>query len=131
MNTIEYDSTLYSAIPRFSSVFFIFLHISLFSIRENRIETKMNTKKNKKSKKSELFEVEAILNRKFENGKKFFLIKWKNCPETENLWVLEEDMSCSHMISDFEIRERMRLKRKIDEATVPISKRQKNQKVSI
>jgi hypothetical protein len=41
----------------------------------------------------EEFEIEGILNHKVKNGKTHFLIRWKNCPHTEDSWEPEENVT--------------------------------------
>lgn len=93
----------------------------------------MNNKTGQNYKKGTYFEVENILKDIIENGKRKFLVKWKNYSDSWNGWVEEEDMSCPNMISEYESKKRTQLKRKIEETDELglSSKRRKNQEVII
>lgn len=93
----------------------------------------MNNKNKQNYKKGKYFVVEDILKDKIENGKKKFLVKWKNYSDSYNQWVDEKDLSCPDLILEFEKRERSQLKRKMEETAElgPSMKRRKNQGVII
>lgn len=78
--------------------------------------------------KGEVYDVENILKKKIVNGKKFYLVKWENFPESESTWEVASNIFSSELVDDFERRERRKLKRKFsykDEADVIAPKRKK------
>ena len=42
--------------------------------------------------KDKVFHVEEILDQKREKDQKWVLVRWKNCPQKFNSWVLEQDV---------------------------------------
>eukprot|EP00050_Salpingoeca_kvevrii_P002478 m.194564 g.194564 ORF g.194564 m.194564 type:complete len:1277 (+) comp10619_c5_seq5:558-4388(+) len=48
------------------------------------------------------FDVEAILEDRLENGTRFFLVKWLDCPEEESSWISEENMLCVDLIAEYD-----------------------------
>lgn len=96
----------------------------------------MNKKEEKKKAKTvgEVYDVEKILGKKIENGKKFYLVKWENYPESKNTWEKASNILSIDLIDDFENAERNKLKRKFsdeDEADAIVPKRKKHNVSSI
>lgn len=65
---------------------------------------KVTSKRFKKSKKpnEEVFSVEKITQKKIQDGKVFYLLKWHGYPESENTWEPEENLSCPDLIERYE-----------------------------
>lgn len=55
-----------------------------------------------KSEDDDYYEVEKILDKKFENEKIFYLVKWKHFPDTDTSWEPEENMQkCTKLVEIF------------------------------
>jgi len=50
---------------------------------------------------SEVYEVEAILDKKVEGEKIKYFVTWTGYGPEENQWVFEEDMNCPNLIAEF------------------------------
>ncbi|RWS05468.1 Chromobox protein-like protein [Dinothrombium tinctorium] len=50
------------------------------------------------------YEVERVVEKKKQNGKTFYLLKWKGYSEEENTWEPEENVTCSELLKEFEER---------------------------
>ncbi|GJQ78944.1 hypothetical protein Trydic_g111 [Trypoxylus dichotomus] len=89
---------------------------NLKSKKQKEIKTKNKKKNNIKKKDSRLskdsneddwdeneeFEVERILEVHHKrDGSREFLVSWKGYPQSQNSWVVEEDMTCSDLIAKF------------------------------
>lgn len=88
-----------------------------------------NNKKYKNNK--EVYEVEAILDTKIENGTKKFLVKWKNYPESTNSWEKESNCHCPKMVAEYEKHMKQQSKRKINESNESDAKPTKRFKKSV
>lgn len=72
-------------------------------MKRSKTKTTTNSKSNTKSYSSGYFVVEKVLDKKFENGKAFYLIKWKDYPDSDNSWLPEENVAtCRKLIEEFE-----------------------------
>lgn len=47
------------------------------------------------------YEVEKIVGEKIEYGKRYFLVKWKGWPESDNSWETEKSVDCFELIEKF------------------------------
>lgn len=47
------------------------------------------------------YEVEKIVGEKIEYGSRFFLVKWKGWPESDNSWEAEKSVDCYELIEKF------------------------------
>lgn len=45
--------------------------------------------------------VEKILNHRINNGKRQYLLKWKNYDESENTWENEENLNCKELLEEY------------------------------
>lgn len=62
-------------------------------------------KSRKPTAKGPIFEVESLLDRKFKDGQRFYLVKWLNYPSSANTWEPYEGVShLKDMIKDCERR---------------------------
>lgn len=141
--SVSINQLLFTAFNHFGSMLFewfvfrvpIKFNFLLYFIFQNlhRKLSKMSNKTKRNYRTGKYFVVEDILKDKIENGKKSFLVKWKNYSDSRNEWVEEKDLSCPDLILEFESRERSQLKRKMEETAElgPSSKRRKNQEVII
>lgn len=50
---------------------------------------------------NEEYEVEKIVGEKIEYGARYFLVKWKGWPESDNTWEIEKSVDCYEMIEKF------------------------------
>lgn len=79
-------------------------------------ETLPPAKKQKRSvKKMEVFIIEKILDFKFNSGKEYFYVKWKDWPDSENTWEPVEHLdNCPDVIKHFLITEEIKHCRKFE-----------------
>jgi len=65
-------------------------------------EKKAAPKQTKEESESDTeYEVSHILDVRTTKGKHEFLIRWKNCPKSQNSWEPEDYLSCKDLIDDF------------------------------
>ena len=67
---------------------------------------------NRSNEEETVYYVERILDKKFEKGKKFYLVKWQNFPEESATWEPEENLiNLTEMIEAFERKLRKQKKK--------------------
>ena len=50
----------------------------------------------------ESYEVERIIDDRVDNkGQKYFKVRWKGYPPTEDDWVKEQDMDCQELLAEY------------------------------
>ena len=80
-------------------------HISRIKKVTNARKPIENNKLRKKEKKLQTlgdFEVERIVDdRTDELGRKYYKVRWKGYPPTEDDWVKEQDMSCQELVERY------------------------------
>lgn len=59
-------------------------------------------KKAKKASEEEVYSVEKITEKKIENGKVFYFLKWHGYSDSENTWEPEENLNCPELIERYE-----------------------------
>lgn len=62
----------------------------------------MSSKKKSKEIEEEEYVVEKILDKRINNGKPEYFLKWRDYPDSENTWEPVENLDCPDMIKEFE-----------------------------
>jgi hypothetical protein len=60
--------------------------------------------------KQTFYEVECIVAKRVKDGRKEYLLKWKNFEESQNTWEPEQNLECPKLIKEFEAREETKRK---------------------
>ncbi len=50
----------------------------------------------------QVFIVEKVINKKVENGKIYYLLKWKHYPDSANTWEPVENLNCHDLVLEYE-----------------------------
>lgn len=66
---------------------------------QNKTPPKTSAKKAKKE--GDIFEVEALVDHKFEDSTWHFLVRWKGYSPAHDLWVPEADLNCTKMLTNY------------------------------
>lgn len=67
-----------------------------FSVSQNT-----NTIQQNRNSDTHEYEVEKIISHKFTRNKRSFLIRWKNYDSSHDLWIEENDLSCSKLLKKY------------------------------
>ena len=80
----------------------LIFHISLLELALDIISVLEQVLNNYLIKQEDWYKVESILKHKNINKQKYYLVKWKNYSESENIWELEQNLDkCSEIIKKY------------------------------
>jgi hypothetical protein len=72
---------------------------------EEQEQTASDEEEREEGEEEEGFEVEAVIGERTENGRRQFLLKWKDFDSSDATWEFEEDTNCEELIFEFRLRE--------------------------